>query len=123
MVIEGSTGGMGACLRETSIIKGVTNYINIKAAPYLELIADEVRDVNGRDNYWKPVHFNALNGNEGVILFKGGATSLNFEYDHKIDLPGGVTNLKFKYNPKTGLYLPKDAKPKPLTQRTKDLPE
>ncbi|HLC52639.1 MAG TPA: hypothetical protein VJI98_05330 [Candidatus Nanoarchaeia archaeon] len=104
MIVRGSTGGMDAHLRDNSAIEGTANYVNIKAAPHLELIADSVRDFNGKDNQWELVHLNAPEGNRGVILFKGGASSLNFEYDNQ-----------------AGLYLPKDTTPKSLVQRAREL--
>jgi hypothetical protein len=104
ILVRGSRGGMDAHLRENSAIEGTTNYVNIKAAPHLELIADRVSYFNGRYNRWEPVHLNAPEGNSGFILFKGRASSLNFAYDNQ-----------------AGLYLPTDTNPKSLVLRVRAL--
>jgi hypothetical protein len=94
MLIRGSTGGMDSHLRDNSAIEGNTNYIDIKAAPHLELIGDHVSYFNGKYNRWGPVHLNAPEGNKGFILFKGGANRLNFEYDSKLKLYTPTTSIK-----------------------------
>ncbi len=86
MLIRGSTGEMKAYLRENTSMEGNTGDINIRAAPYLELIANEVSHFNGKYNRWGPVHLNAPEGNRGFILFKGSSGHLNFEYDTQAKL-------------------------------------
>ena len=104
ILVRGSTGGVDAHLRENSGIEGSTGTINIKAAPYLELKADNVSYFNGRYNESKPVHLNAPQGNRGFILFRGSTGALNFEYD-------GQSNL----------YLPLDSKGITLVRRIRAL--
>ncbi len=81
LLVDGSTGGVDAYLRETTAIKGVTDFVNIVATPDLELIAEGVMCFQGSYHWVDSVHFDAPHGNRGKILFKGGASRLNFKYE------------------------------------------
>lgn len=81
VLIRNSTTKIIGHLRANSIIEGVTNNVDITIAPNLELIAENVGHFNGENNYWKGIQKDAPEGNNGSIVFKNGATNLNFEYD------------------------------------------
>jgi hypothetical protein len=81
VLIRNSTTAIEGYLRSDSIIEGIANKVDIKASPNLELIAENVGHYNNENNYWKGIHIDAPYKNNGSILFKNGATNLNFKYD------------------------------------------
>jgi len=81
VLIRNSTTTIEGYLRADSVIEGITTKVTITVAPNLELIAENVGHFNGENNYWKGIQKDAPEGNNGSILFKNGATNLNFNYD------------------------------------------
>lgn len=82
LLIKGSTQDIYVCLRANTIIELSTGDTNIKAAPYLELVGNNIPCFNQKYNNWGSVKVKSNKQKKGTIMIDGssGTSGLNFEH-------------------------------------------